>query len=108
MNVSESLLKAILGLVGRQAISPAEVAKIVAPQGKGTKQVVAYNLCDGKTPQSEIVKKAKLDRGNFSRTVARWIEAGIVMRIGEEQHPLHIYPLSSEAIKHHQKVGRDV
>ena len=50
--------------------------------------------------QAEIVVKAGLDKGNLSRSLARWIEAGIVVRIGREQYPLHVYPLTRESLKH--------
>jgi DNA-binding Lrp family transcriptional regulator len=63
------------------------------------KQVLAYNLCDGQTPQAEIAKKAKLDKGNLSRSIARWVEEGVVVRIGPEELPLHVYPISEAPAK---------
>jgi hypothetical protein len=99
MDTSESLLKAILATVARSAFSPVELAKIVAPVAGGKKQIAAYNLCDGKTPQAEIGKKAQLDKGSLSRSLARWIEAGVVVRVGASDHPLHGYPLSSDILK---------
>ena len=95
MNTTDALLKGILAAVGRTAFPPDTLYKIVAPTAGSTKQVVAYNLCDGETPQAEIGKRAKLDTGNLSRTIARWIEAGVVIRIGPEQFPLHLYPLTT-------------
>lgn len=91
MDTNESLLRAILATVARGTFSPSEVYKIVAPVGSGDKQLAAYNLCDGKTPQAEIGKKSKLDKGNLSRSIARWIDAGVVVRVGAEQHPMHVY-----------------
>lgn len=99
MNLSESLLQAILATVARQTFPPLELLKIIAPVAGGAKQIQAYNLCDGHTPQSDIGKKVKLDSGNLSRTVSRWIEAGVVVRVGAEQHPLHVYPLTKEHLK---------
>jgi len=99
MNTSESLLKGILATVGRAAFPPETLFEIVAPTKGSAKQISAYNLCDGETPQAEIGKRTKLDRGNLSRTIARWIEAGIVIRVGPEGHPLHIYPLPSSLKK---------
>lgn len=99
MNVSESLLLAILATVAKQTFPPLELLKIVAPVAGGAKQIQAYNLCDGQTPQSEIGKKAKLDKGSLSRSISRWIEAGVVVRVGAEQYPLHVYPLSKEHLK---------
>jgi DNA-binding HxlR family transcriptional regulator len=99
MDVSESLLRAILATVARTAFPPTEIYKIVAPVAGSNKQVVAYNLCDGKTPQAEISKRAKLDSGNLSRSISRWVEAGIVVRVGGDQHPMHVYPLTKSCLK---------
>lgn len=99
MDLNESLLRAILSMVARQTFPPYEVLKIVAPTAGGEKQITAYNLCDGKTPQSEIGKRVKLDKGSLSRSISRWIEAGVVVRVGAEQHPMHIYPLSKDNLK---------
>lgn len=93
MDTNDALLRAILSMLGRQAFPPAELQKIVSPASGGQRQIDAYNLCDGRTPQSEIGKKAKLDKGNLSRSISRWMEAGIVFRVGPDQYPMHIYPL---------------
>ena len=93
MNTTDALLKGILAAVGRSAFPPEVLRKIVAPTTGSAKQVMAYNLCNGETPQAEIGKRAKLDRGNLSRTITKWVEAGIVIRVGAEEHPLHLYPL---------------
>jgi hypothetical protein len=99
LNTTDTLLKGILATVGRTAFPPEALYKIVAPLAGSTKQILAYNSCDGDTPQAEIGKKAKLDKGSLSRSIARWIEAGVVIRVGTEGYPLHIYPLSSQAKK---------
>src|SRR5258708_40003039 len=99
MDSSESLLRAILATVARKPFPPPELLRIIPPAAGGAKQILAYNLCDGGTPQSKIVKKAKLDKGSLSRSIARWIEAGVVVRVGADQHPLHVYPLSKENLK---------
>jgi hypothetical protein len=101
MNTSESLLRAILATVARGAFPPGDVYKIVAPTSGSEKQLAAYNLCDGNTPQAEIAKKLKLDKGSLSRSIARWIEAGIVVRVGADQHPLHLYPLTKTGLNSH-------
>lgn len=106
MDTTETLLRAILATVARQALPPEELSKIVAPAAGGEKQLQAYNLCDGHTAQSEIGKRAKLDQGNLSRTISRWIEAGIVVRIGNEQYPMHVYPLPREFLKSLPKKSR--
>ena len=103
MDTHEALLRAILATVARQAFPPAELSKIVSPTSGGEKQVKAYNLCDGQTPQSEISKLAKLDKGSLSRSVSRWIEAGIVFRVGSDQHPMHLYPVPKDYVKSESK-----
>lgn len=77
--------------------------KIVAPAAGREKQLLAYNLCDGETPQAQICKKAKIDKGSFSRTVSKWIEAGVVVRVGSDRLPLHVYPLTSSTAKGEEK-----
>src|SRR5690242_7827821 len=94
MDVTQSLLKAILASIARQTFPPADVAKIVAPTASQTKQIAAYNMCDGNTSQSEIGKRLKIDKGSLSHSISRWVAAGIVVRVGADQLPLHIYPLS--------------
>ncbi|PKQ07719.1 MAG: MarR family transcriptional regulator [Alphaproteobacteria bacterium HGW-Alphaproteobacteria-11] len=88
MDTNETLLRAILATISRQTFPPSEIVKIVSPVSGGEKQLAAYNLCNGNTPQAEIAKKLNLDKGNLSRSLARWIEAGIVVRVGHDQHPL--------------------
>ncbi len=93
MDTNATLLKAILAIVARTVFPPDVLHQIVAPTAGSTKQLLAYNLCDGETPQTEIGKKAKLDSGNLSRLIAKWIEAGVVIRVGDDRLPLHVYPL---------------
>lgn len=92
---SEALLRAILSVSARQTFPPDKLAEIVLSKGAGTKQLEAFNLCDGTRAQGEVAKALKLDAGNFSKTVGRWIDAGIVFRLGEgrESKLLHVYPL---------------
>lgn len=92
----EQLLRAILSIAARQTFPPDRLAELVAPKKvKGDKQGKAFNLCNGTLTQSEIARALKLDVGNFSRTVSRWANAGIVFRLGEgrEAKLLHVYPL---------------
>lgn len=94
MSTTEDLLKGVLATVARTAFPPDVLYKIVAPTAGSEKQLLAYNLCDGTTPQAEIGKKAKLDAGNLSRSIAKWMEAGVVIRVGDDKFPLHVYPLT--------------
>jgi hypothetical protein len=97
MDTTETLLRAILGVVSRATIPPEELSKIVAPTAKSDKQLLAYNLCDGETPQAEICKRSKLAKGNLSNSIARWVEAGVMVRVGPDRLPMHLYPLSKSA-----------
>ncbi|WP_244500812.1 MarR family transcriptional regulator [Methyloceanibacter marginalis] len=73
--------------------------KLVAPKGDGKKQVAAYNLCDGQHTQAEIGAAVSLDKGSLSRTISRWVDQGIVVRVGTggDMRPLHVYPLPQES-----------
>jgi hypothetical protein len=95
-NDSDSLLRAVLSVTARLAFPLEKLAEIVISKGSSVKQVRAFNLCDGSRSQAAIAKTLKLDAGNFSRTVARWVEEGIVFRLGEgrEARLLHVYPLT--------------
>lgn len=99
MDTNGILLKAILATVARQTFPPTELVKLITANTGGAKQIMAYNLCDGGTAQSEICKQTKIDPASLSRSIARWIEIGILIRIGDEQNPLHLYPVPKEYIK---------
>lgn len=98
-DVSEALLRAILSTVARQAFSERALREIVMSRTSGQSQLAAYNMCDGTRTQSEVAKAQKIDPGSFSRTLSRWIEAGVVFRVpdGREVRLLHVYPLPMEA-----------
>lgn len=101
MSNDEALLKAILSMTARQAIPPKALIQIIVPKGVGDNQLLAYNMCDGSKSQGEIAKSLKLDPSNFSKTVARWIDAGIIVRLGDGRDTKlqHIYALSKEEIE---------
>jgi DNA-binding MarR family transcriptional regulator len=92
------LLRAILSMTARQAFSVDSLLEIV---GGGDKQLRAFNMCDGTKTQGDIAKATRIDTGNFSKTLARWVEAGIVLRLGDgrETKLLHVYPLPSNPSK---------
>ncbi len=98
--ISETLLRALLSMTARQAFPVQRLAEIVL-KGSGNKQLHAYNLCDGSRTQSEVAKAVKLDQASFSRTVARWIEAGVLFRVGSGRDTklLHAYPLPVDVAK---------
>jgi len=94
-NDSGSLLIALISLTGRVAFPPRSLYQIVCSRRGGPKQIKAYNLCDGTRTQAQIISECKLDAGNFSHTVSRWIESGVMFRLGSgrEAKLLHLYPL---------------
>lgn len=101
MSNAEAYLRAILGVVSRQAIPPEELAAQVAVGATKAKQIEAFNLCDGSLTQGEIAKKVGLDPGNFSRTMARWADDGLVVRteINGQMRPVHLYPIPASIAK---------
>jgi DNA-binding MarR family transcriptional regulator len=99
VNTTEALLKGMLATVGRAAFAPEAIMKIVAPTTRSEKQIIAYNLCDGATSQTEIAKKSGVDKSDLSKLVGKWVEAGVVIRIGAEQFPLHLYAVSGKPVK---------
>ncbi len=92
----KSLLRALLSVTARLAFTEAQVSAIVAPTASQKKQIKAFNACDGTKSQGEVAKNLKLDHGNFSRTVKRWVEAGVVHRItiDGDDRLLHVFPIS--------------
>ena len=96
MDKTDSLLRAVLATVSRQVFPPDALAKLLITGTGGKKQLAAYNLCNGETPQAEIGKRVGLDKGSLSRSMARWVELGILFRVGANQLPLHIYPLPND------------
>jgi CRP-like cAMP-binding protein len=100
MGSQDTFLRAILATVARQTFSPAKILEIMGPNA-GEKQHRAFNLCDGSRTQADIAKELGLDSSNFSKTLSRWIDEGIVIRVGEnrEARPLHVYPLPEVLIE---------
>lgn len=102
MSNGDVYLKAMLAMLARQSFPPKELSLLV---GKG-KQIEAYNLCDGSRTQGEVAKALSLDSGNFSKTVSRWLDLGILVRVseGKELRPVHLYALPQDKSK---EVPRD-
>lgn len=80
MSNSDAYLRAILGVVARQVIPPTDLASQIGVGATKSKQIEAYNLCDGALPQGEIAKKVGLDSSNFSKTINRWADDGLIVR----------------------------
>lgn len=105
MTTDEVYLKAILATVARQTFPVGQLAEMVAPRSDSTKQIAAYNLCDGQHSQAQIAAKSGMDSSNLSKTISRWVDLGIVVKVGEgaDQKPVHVYPLPASAA---EKKGR--
>ena len=99
MDNNETLLRAIFATLSRGTFPPGKLHRIIAPQKNSSKNLAAYNACNGNTPQREIARKAKIDPGDLSRLLSRWIDAGVMIRIGRDQFPLHVYPLTREVLE---------
>jgi len=98
---TEDLLRALLATTGRAAFSPIQLYDLVAPNGNAPKQIKAFNLADGTRTQADIAKQAGIDPASFSRSVSRWIENGIMFRLGKGRDStlLHIYPVPTKRPK---------
>lgn len=96
MAYDNDLLKFLINLTGRLVFSEEKIIEIITKGGGRGKQLKAYNLCDGTRSQSEIAKEIGIDQGNFSRSLNRWISAGIVARVGEgdDTKIFHVYPIN--------------
>lgn len=92
-NEVSDLLKGLIQINGRIAFPEEKLMEII---GATVRLQKAYNLCDGTRAQGDIVKELKLDKGNFSKTVKKWVSSGIILKLGQgnDTKLLHIYPLS--------------
>lgn len=102
MSKDEVYLRAILATVARQTFSLSDILSHVAPRSGSEKQVTAYNLSDGTRSVAQIATEARLDKSNLRKSIKRWVDAGIVVKIeaGQEIHPVHVYPIpEAEALK---------
>jgi DNA-binding MarR family transcriptional regulator len=81
----------MMALLARQTYPPDKLADLVGRD----KQLEAYNLCDGSRTQGAIAKQLGLDPGNFSKTVSRWIDVGVLVKVAEgaETRLVHLYPI---------------
>jgi hypothetical protein len=80
VDTTGALLKGILATVARTAFPPEALYKIVAPTSGS-------------------------DPGSLSRSIAKWVEAGVVIRVGADQLPLHLYPLTRPTAKSGKKAA---
>jgi len=97
METEETYLRAILATVARQTFPPSFILEAIP----GEKQRQALNLCDATKSQTDIQKELGLDSGNFIRTLARWVDLGIAIKVGsgKDMRPLHVYPIAESDLK---------
>lgn len=101
MSNADAYLRAILAVTARKAIPPDELASQVGVGSTKSKQIEAYNLCDGSLTQAEVAREAGLDQGNFSRTINRWLDDGLIVKtdLDGQMRPVHLYRIPSSAVK---------
>lgn len=106
MENSQVYLKAMMSLIARQTFTPERLAEIVSPLANA-RAYEAFNLCDGTRPQGEIASALKLDTGNFSKTIKKWIDEGVVVKVTEDgkEKPVHVYPVPDRFIQAAKKKG---
>lgn len=96
------LLRALISVTARTAFADRDLIEIVAPSTRGRGGLIsAYNACDGTRTQAEVVAYSKLHQGQFSTTVSRWVEAGVMFRLqaGRRIHLLHARPISKRSMR---------
>lgn len=87
------LVRTLVAMIGRMAFPEERLRPLVSPTGSSA-LLEAYRMCNGRTPLAAIVKATQMDFGQLSRTVKKWVEAGIMYKVGPKQLPLHLYPLA--------------
>lgn len=104
MENSEVYLKAMMSLVARQTYPPERLVEAVTPVAN-TKTYEAYNLCDGSRTQTEVATALKMDPAQLSRSVRKWIDDGIMLRIsdGGGVKPVHVYPIPERFMQQAKK-----
>ena len=97
---TDELLRILIAMAGRVAMPPDRVRSIVSPSGS-QKYLDAYNLCDGTVSLADVARLTGLNKANLNRSLSRWVEAGIVYKIGDDRIPklIHIYPLPASATR---------
>jgi hypothetical protein len=91
---TEDLLRMLLSVTARLAF-PAEQLRleVVGKVRFAERWINAYNACNGLRSQMEIVRLSGIDPGDLSRAIKRWVEAGVLFRVGANELPLHLYML---------------
>jgi predicted transcriptional regulator len=107
MQNADIYLRAMMSLVARQTFPPDTLASIVSPVAN-TKTYETYNLFDGTRTQAEVAKALSTDHGLLSRTVKRWMDEGIMIKVVDEGavRPVHVYPVPDRLLQAAKKKAR--
>ena len=96
VSTTDELLRVLIRVTARVAIPEPRLRALVGGNPRsGDKYIAAYNFCDGSRGVTEIARLADLNQGNLSRTITRWIDQGVMFRLGPESRPVHLYRLSA-------------
>lgn len=100
----EDLLECLIQIIGRVAIPADKVYDVI---GNNSRQIKAFNLCDGSNGLTKIAKQCGIDKGSFSRTTSRWVENGIAFWVGrgKDARLSHVYPIP-ESLNKNRKRGK--
>lgn len=90
---TDEMLMVLIAMAGRVAFPPSHLREIVSPSGS-PKYVNAYNLCDGSRTIADVARLTGLDKSNLGKAVTRWVDVGIMYKVGEDSNPMRIYRLS--------------
>ena len=93
MSELEDLLRVLIRLNARLAFPEDALRDRI---GESKQLLEAYNLCDGSRSQADVVKELKMDQGQFSRAAGKWVEEGILFKLGSGRDVklFHLYPVS--------------
>lgn len=95
VSTTDELLRVLISVTARLAVPGPRLRTLVAGRNarSGEKYIVAYNLCDGSRGVSEVARLSGLDHGNLSRGISRWVEQGVMFKLGPDARPVHLYRL---------------
>jgi DNA-binding MarR family transcriptional regulator len=84
----------IISLLGRIAFKNDELRELIQKGSKEPEEIlVAYNLCDGQTPITDIAKKAGIAKPSLTVAIEKWEGLGVVFKKmrGAEVLPLKLF-----------------
>lgn len=75
----------LLALLVRKTLNPKEIKENITKGRKDKEQYInIFNSCDGETSLTEIARKHKIGKGNFSRDIDAWVKQGFLIKINKE------------------------